>query len=196
MGAFYGSIHLRSDEHEPVCDILRHLSKRKRRFLVSPSSNGWVSVYPNFNGQDDKVSKAIAKRFSGDVIHLAIHDDDVLYYWLYRKGKLIDKYSSCPDYFGPMSESAKTRWRGNAELLAPLLSEGETSTTIQEVLDKLRNTQGLPDSLQDRLSVALGISDAWTAYEYLMPWSKTAARSKLPRRIVTDGKTAVRQAAQ
>ena len=125
MGAFYGGIHIRTDDRDSVVAALKGLAKRKRRFFVSPVSDGWVSVFPNLNGQDDKVSKAVAKRLDANILHLAIHDDDVLYYWFYQGGKLIDKFSSCPDYFGEITGRAKARWQGKPELL-----EGEDADYI------------------------------------------------------------------
>ena len=167
MGAFYGGVHIRADEREPVVDAIRGLAKRKWRFLISPVFDGWVSVFPNLNGQDDKVSKAIAKRVDADRLHLAIHDDDLLYYWFYQRGKLIDKYSSCPDYFGGISDRAKARWQGKPDLLEGLLPNSD-ARPLQELLDGMRSGPLFSSELPQRLPALLGIRNAWTAYEYLI----------------------------
>jgi hypothetical protein len=118
MGAFYGSVHIKTDEVEAVRKALDDVAGRKWKFLVSPVMNGWVAVYPNTNGQDERVSKALAKKLNWPILHVAVHDDDVFYYWYYVGGKLIDRYSSCPDYFDEISERKKSLVRGKPERLA------------------------------------------------------------------------------
>ena len=93
MGAFYGSVQVQSEDRESVLGVVNSIAKRKHRFLVSPVLNGWIGIYPNHNGQDDKVGQSVAKRLDGDVIQVVVHDDDVFYYWYYRDGNLVDKLS-------------------------------------------------------------------------------------------------------
>lgn len=53
MGAFYGSIHIKTEEVETVREALGDIAGRRWKFLVSPVMKGWVAVYPNVNGQDE-----------------------------------------------------------------------------------------------------------------------------------------------
>ena len=73
MGAFYGSIHIRTDEVETVRGALANIAKRKWKFLVSPVMDGWIAAYPNVNGQDERVSKALAKKLDWPILHVAVH---------------------------------------------------------------------------------------------------------------------------
>src|SRR6516165_8046722 len=78
MGGFYGGVFLRTGEREKVKQIVENVArKHKCRFLVGPALRGWVGVYPSDHGQDQRVSRSIARCFRGDLFHLLVHDDDV-----------------------------------------------------------------------------------------------------------------------
>ncbi len=111
MGGRYGSIHIRTDDRDAV---LRALDKFEvnltRNFLVAPVIDGWVTVFPEHNGQDAAVFEPLANKLSGyALVCCLVHDDDVFAYWLYDRGQLIDSYNSCPDYFGSKEPSATRR---------------------------------------------------------------------------------------
>jgi hypothetical protein len=88
MGSFYGSIHLKTDDMSSVKNILEDLKKKKKiNFFLSPPLSGWISIYPAGYGQDETISKSIARKIKCPVLHLISHDDDVFYYHFYRHGK-------------------------------------------------------------------------------------------------------------
>src|SRR6266403_4172323 len=98
MGAFYGSILVRTEDSEAVQRVLSQVAKESdSRFLVGPALNGWVSIFPNNSGQSDEISAQIAKLIPNDIFHLIVHDDDIFGYYFYRNGALSDQYNSCPD---------------------------------------------------------------------------------------------------
>src|SRR5262245_9697368 len=108
MGAFYGSIHFRTDDRSTIRKLLEQTTaKKKVRFLLGPVLNGWIGVYPSDSGQDERLSRTLAKGFPGEVLHMLVHDDDIFAYFFYQKGRLVDQYNSCPDYFKKLSESKK-----------------------------------------------------------------------------------------
>src|SRR5436190_13112652 len=122
MGAFYGSILVKTEDLEAIRRVLGHVARESdNRFLVGPALNGWVSIFPNNSGQNDQVSAEIAKLDSHDIFHLIVHDDDIFTYYFYRNGKLIDQYNSCPNYFHEVSEAEKEQCKGNPEMFQDLL---------------------------------------------------------------------------
>src|SRR5690242_16109489 len=114
MGAFFGSIQIRTDDQEVVRAALEKVAgKKKCHFLLAPAIRGWTAAYPSGHGQDESVSKALAKALPFDIIHTLVHDDDIFAYFVYRSGKLLDQYNSAPDYFQPVSARKKAQVAGH-----------------------------------------------------------------------------------
>ena len=114
MGAFYGSILIRTNDSNAVKKTLVDVAKEADcKFLIGPPLNGWISVFPNDGGQSDGTSAEIAKRLPYDIFHLVVHDDDIFIYYFYRDGRLTDQYNSCPDYFGEVSDEEKKQCQGH-----------------------------------------------------------------------------------
>src|SRR5678816_2747974 len=102
MGGHYGSIHVRTEDAKTVQAAVEGLGHPEaRKFLIAPAINGWVTVFPENNGQDQSVSEALATKLPNEaIIHCTVHDDDVFAYWIYEGGKVTSTFNSCPDYFG------------------------------------------------------------------------------------------------
>src|ERR1700704_1139097 len=101
MGAFYGSVQVRSEDRSGVKAVAEEVARALHAsMLVAPVIDGWVGLYPDMNGQNEGVGAAMAGRMDADVLHLIVHDDDVFAYWFYRRGELVDSYWSLPGYFG------------------------------------------------------------------------------------------------
>ena len=164
MGGFYGSIHVRTTDEAAVKAAAEAIaSERKAKFLVAPEIGGWVTLFPDNNGQDSGISEALAPRLSGvDLIHCLVHDDDVFAYWLFRGGHLADRYNSRPDYFG--GENAEPRG-GNAQVFAHLLINDAGVGDLQALLDGDRFT--FEHVRLGRFAKILGLPNAVSAYEYL-----------------------------
>src|SRR5262245_1904558 len=169
MGAFYGSIHVRTDDREAVLDAAKSLARKgDARFLVAPLLRGWVTLFPHNNGQEERLSKAFAGRLSDEILQVIVHDDDIFAYAFYREGKLVDQYNSRPDYFGRVSKKKKEQSRGRPETLAHLLSEPEQLDDLKSLLST-EHAEGLPfasESLQ-RFAELVDLPNALSGYEYL-----------------------------
>jgi hypothetical protein len=165
MGGFYGSIHVRTNDRDSVVAAVCSLKiDSVRRFYVAPPINGWVSVFPEGNGQDSAVSEGIAAVLNrATIVHCAVHDDDVFAYWLYANGTISDAYNSCPTYFG--EEDAPPRG-GNARSFLSLVSNPNDVDTLQALLDADNYTFEL--ERQDRFAGLLGLPHTDSAYEYLV----------------------------
>jgi hypothetical protein len=163
MGGHYGSIHIRTEDQDKVraaVENLRH--ENAKRFYIAPPLNGWVTVFPENNGQDDTVTEALAEKLPDKtIVHCAVYDDDVFAYWLFENGKLSDSYNSCPEYFG--DENPPPRG-GNAKAFANLLS-GQKIKALQKLLDEPRYTFEL--ERQDKFAELVGLPNTAAAYDYI-----------------------------
>jgi hypothetical protein len=169
MGAFFGSVHIRSDDVAGVRRILDEIAtRRETRFLLAPPRDGWLSIYPSDHGQDTAVSAEIAERIVAPILHLVVHDDDVFAYVLYDTGGPIDEYCSDPEYFEASSPARRQETAGRPEALAALAAIAD-SAELARVLDR----QGpKTDPFRARWQLArvgelLGIANVETSYEYL-----------------------------
>jgi hypothetical protein len=138
VGGFYGSIHVKADSIQQIKVVLEMAVKKKGyKFYLAPPINGWVSIFPNDSGQDERVSSYIAKHLDYDFLHLMVHDDDIFCYWYYRKGKLIDEYNSRSDYFGGfVSRKKREKSKGNPEVFKNLVGDQNKMNQIVEILNK------------------------------------------------------------
>jgi hypothetical protein len=164
MGGHYGTVHVRTTDRDAVRSAVESIaSERTGRFLIAPAIDGWVTVYPDQNGQDKAVSEALAAKLPGKtLIHCLVHDDDIFAYWLFEGGRVVDTYNSCPDYFGDPNPPPRG---GNARALAHLLLDPAEVNELQALLDADRFTFEL--ERQDQFAALLGLPNTAYAYEYL-----------------------------
>ena len=163
MGAFYGSVHVRAADAATVLPHVEYVAKTKRaRFLVAPSLGGWVAVYPEDGGQDQRVGAALAKRIGGHVVWVSVHDDDVFAYAVWKDGKLLDEYNSCPDCFGKVTAAKRKRMAGDPSAFAELLPADATAEFVKRALSGDAATQ------LEAFARHLGLPHVLTSYDYLM----------------------------
>lgn len=118
MGAFYGNITLKGTTQAKVVQALHG-----RRAIVAPNVGDYTVAFDSVcDEQDVDGIKALNFRLSDELRCIAlaviIHDDDVLAYFLYVNGDLINWYNSCPAYFDDQSAKEPAGSAGgNAERL-------------------------------------------------------------------------------
>jgi hypothetical protein len=163
MGGHYGSIHIRTDDQDEVRIAVENLHHpNTQRFYIAPPIKGWVTVFPENNGQDHTVAEAlVAKLPNKTIIYCAVHDDDIFAYWFFENGKLSDAYNSCPEYFGDENRPPRG---GNATAFANLLPP-QKITRLQKLLDEQRYDFEL--ERQDKFAEILGLPNTAAAYEYI-----------------------------
>jgi WD40 repeat protein len=164
MGGHYGSIHIRTDDFEAVRSAVAEIARERRlKFLIAPVIGGWVSVFPENNGQDPSISEPLVQLLPDkEFIQCLVHDDDIFAYCFFQDGSLKDRYNSCPTYFGDKNPEPRG---GNAQSLAHLLVKGGTVPKLQALLDRERFD--LEMERFDKFAALLGLPNAVTAYEYL-----------------------------
>jgi hypothetical protein len=165
MGGFFGSIQVRSENREAVVAAVEKIFNQKRiKCLVGPALNGWVGVFPEGSGQDEKVGAAIAAELRGYVLALTVHDSDIMTFWLWRDRKVVATYWSAPGYFGEEDRAKQEAMTGNAKEFEGLVP------SIDELANILRREGGLYVFEEERLeqfAKLLGIEHAMLSYEYV-----------------------------
>ncbi len=134
MGGFYTNYTLRGPSQRAVAAALTG-----RRAFVSPPRNGCVVAYDETSDdQDQKRIAELAARLSGalacPVLAVLNHDDDILWYQLYRSAKLADEYDSSPGYFDPAAKPSSPAG-GDARQLCEAFSAGEVAA-VDQILQK------------------------------------------------------------
>lgn len=166
MGAFYGSIQVRSDERDGVLAVVEKVAAgRGVRCLVSPVLNGWVGVYPEHYGQDDTFGAELAGELSALVLHMLVHDSDVMAYWLWRDHQLVDSYVSRPGRFGAGDRLAQERMSGEPDVFRALI--GSKVDKLADILRRDAPGSTLEDERLERFAKVLGIVNGSSAYEHL-----------------------------
>jgi hypothetical protein len=166
MGAFYGSVQVRSTDLDRVKAVAEEVARRLEiRMLVGPALGGWVGVYPEGSGQDPRVSGEMAKELAGDVLHFLVHDEDIFAYWLYYDGGLVDSFHSSPGYFGDANRAEEQRMAGDAEAFRPLLQN--RTEEMRPLLGREGRPFGFESNRLEQFANLLGITNALTSYEYL-----------------------------
>jgi hypothetical protein len=168
MGAFYGSIHVRTDDVSAVRTALESISANsQQRFLIGPAIRGWIGVFPNNSGQDWSVSENLARRVSCPLLHCIVHDDDVFAFRLYQNGAVIGEYDSTPGYFDSKAAREQPPKIVRSDLLLKLLPEPAQFMELQALLSE-PDTPGTFEQVRlERFAQLLGLANACTSYEYL-----------------------------
>jgi hypothetical protein len=62
-----------------------------------------------------------------------LHDDDVLYLWLFQKGEIVDRYDSSPAYFDATSDHRRPEG-GNVKLICEAFDQAERRSAVERLL--------------------------------------------------------------
>ena len=81
----------------------------RRPAFVSPTVRGYTVVYDQEVDEQDSdaiehLGCKVSQVLSCSALAAVLHDDDVLYLWLFQRGKVRDRYDSLPGYFDPNAE--------------------------------------------------------------------------------------------
>ena len=165
MGAHYGSVQIRSEDHGKVKVAAENVAEAmKIKMLIGPALSGWIGIYPENNGQDERVGLELAKLLDEYVLQILLHDDDVFAYWLYHDRELIDSYWSTPGYFGEKNRASEEKMTGQPELFRPLV--WDKIDRLAKILDRSDQPTMMSDKLE-AFAKLLKIPNALQAYEYL-----------------------------
>jgi hypothetical protein len=101
MGSFYTNVTLRSSDKDRIAKAIE--AKRWSAYITDLPGPYTLVFDRASEDQDGKVIDAAAAHLTASLGCAALavvnHDDDLLWYGLYEKGKLTDTYTSAPGYF-------------------------------------------------------------------------------------------------
>ena len=98
MGAFYANITVATNDTDAVVETIKSL---ERDAYVAPGDNGFTMVYDSEEmSERDTILllETLTKRFNCGAIAVCIADDDVMFYLLADRGRILEEYNSNPDY--------------------------------------------------------------------------------------------------
>jgi hypothetical protein len=136
LGNFYTNFALRVPDTSRVTTALR--SRGQSAYVGSPANGMTMAYDEGTEGQDRAEIVGLGTALSGDldcaVLACLNHDDDVLRYWLFRRGSLVDEYDPWPGCF---TDGGDEPSGGSAELLAEAFRV-EAVAEIRSVLHERR----------------------------------------------------------
>jgi hypothetical protein len=135
MGLFYSNFTVYGPDQPQVVDILRDFG---RTAFVSPKVDGFTTIYDRETEDQDfevieRVGLEFSRRLECPVLGVVLHDDDVLYLWLFREGEVRDFYNSCPDYFDADAHEPRPPEGGDADKLCSAFGQ-PNAARIGEIL--------------------------------------------------------------
>jgi hypothetical protein len=170
MGSHYNSIHVREAEQGAVTAAVKTLltSNKSGRGLIGPPLNGWVGVYTNDAVGGDGFSSTLSERLNTTVLALVLHDSSLILYQHFHAGKLVDEYSSDPDYFEKVSPADHERLKGRPGLFGSLVDSFAKVQAIAFLLaPEQKNKFVFEDDRFREFARLLGLQNALTSYDYL-----------------------------
>ncbi len=133
MGSFYVSFVTRGPDQAAVAKCLQ---SAKRKAFVSLTIKA-ITVF--FDKESDTQKESViaslgqqaSKELKAPVLAVLNHDDDILAYWLFDGGNLIDEYNSCPGYF---TDGDNTPTGGDAKRLCAAFAVPREAEAMNRVL--------------------------------------------------------------
>ena len=140
MGNSYANVTLRSADTEA---IVQSLTSQRRRAFVAPAIAGLTVVFDQAIEEQvrelGRLAAELSRRHGCAALAITIADDDVLWYALYRAGRLDHEYDSNPNYdSGPLVPPKG----GNGAALAAAFGVPERAADLERVLRVLSGTEG------------------------------------------------------
>src|SRR2546421_12850100 len=170
MGTHYHSVQVRHADQRAVIAVVETLLTKNKpgRVLIGPVLNGWVAIYPNDAIGSEDFSLALSKRLSATVLALVLHDSSLIIYNHFHAGKLVDEYSSDPDYFERVSPADHERLKGRPGLFGALVESHAKVQALSSLLAREQERKPVfeDDRFQEFASL-LGIQNGLASYDYL-----------------------------
>jgi hypothetical protein len=141
MSASFANINVRSGDQVAVAAAVRRLPRRMGD-LVSPAENGWVTVFDQASDAPDEDRLSGYTTMLSGTLHtravgVLVYESDVLLITLAEDGKLLDHYSSWPDYFDEtMGLKEYEALAGKPDVLARFARPPVSPAQVEAVLDE------------------------------------------------------------
>ncbi|MCL2623516.1 MAG: hypothetical protein FWD31_07620, partial [Planctomycetaceae bacterium] len=132
-----------------------------------------VSILPEHSKDFEKTAKLISGKLDLPLLAVFIYDSDVLSSTIYHQGKVIDLYSSHPDYFQKVEPRVAQKYHGNPEKYDLFLDSPKDIQQLGELFDAMRGAILCATDLPGHFAKLLGLTYAWTSYDYLQNFDET-----------------------
>lgn len=148
MGLFYTTFTTLGPDNSQVVALL---NKMRRTAFVSPTVEGYTVIYDRITEEQDfdkieELGASLSKMLKSSVLAAALHDDDVLYLWLFQNGERRDFYDSLPQYFDPNAEPGSPEG-GDSEALCSAFGHPSKQKRVETLLRANLLDEELPDIL-------------------------------------------------
>jgi hypothetical protein len=135
MGLFYANLTVYRPRRAALVAALRML---RRTAFVSPTVEGHTVICDRtIDDQNSLAIEQLGCRLTKDLacvgLAAVLHDDDVLYLWLFQNGELRDHYDSLPGYFDPEAEPGGPAG-GDSRLLCEAFARPHSRGKVQAIL--------------------------------------------------------------
>jgi hypothetical protein len=159
MGLFYANLTV----YRPARSALRaELRRLQRVAFLGPTVGGHTAVFDKAldegsPGDVERLGRAITKALSCAALAASLHDDDVLYLWLFQGGRIRDRYDSCPGYYDPKATRPTPPVGGDAGLICRAFERPNSQERVELLLraDLLeRPLPGVPGERERHASLA------------------------------------------
>jgi hypothetical protein len=115
LGLFYANLTIHGVERASLLTEFRRL---QHAAFIGPTINGFTTIFDQIIDEQkfediEELGCTITQTFACTAIASVLHDDDVLYLWLFHKGQISDFYNSLPGYFD--SDAGQEPEGGNAQ---------------------------------------------------------------------------------
>lgn len=129
MGLFYTTFTTFGPNASVVAAALKKL---RRNAFISPTVERYTVVYDQTTEEQDsaeieKLGMTLSEACDAPVLGAVLHDDDVLYLWLFQRGEQIDFYNSLPQYFDPDAEPGPPEGGDSTAICKAFGQEGKKS---------------------------------------------------------------------
>lgn len=196
MGNFYVNFAVRGSTQAEVASWLR---KADREAIVSPTRRGATFFFDRDADRQDEedilaVAGAVSKDLGCTLLAVLNHDDDILRYWLFTAGDLVDEYNSCPDY---ATDGSAAPTGGNA---VQLCSAFGVAGVVGQVEKALHHTKyGFAVEQHSTLAKLLGVESDYAFHGFrdlstCLQNKRVAKAERIdPKQFVIIGKAAIAQ---
>ncbi|MFT3883423.1 MAG: hypothetical protein QM703_27705 [Gemmatales bacterium] len=151
MGLFYANITVHRAER---IALLTELRRNQRIAFISPTVNGSTTVFDQAIDEQDfdvieQFGCSLTKALNCSALAAVLHDDDVLYLFLFEQGEVIDRYDSLPEYFVKDAEPGPPEG-GDGELICKVFNRPDQLYRVEELLRANLLEDELPEILGEQ----------------------------------------------
>jgi hypothetical protein len=146
MGLFYTTFTVYGPD---AMRVVSALQKLRRSAFVSPTVDRYTVVYDQETEEQDfaeieELGGKLSEACECAILGAALHDDDVLYLWLFRGGEQLGFYNSLPQYFDPDAEPGPPEG-GDSAVMCEAFDQAGKEKRIEKLLRANLLDEELPE---------------------------------------------------